>query len=85
MDSTKRQNWLKQKERKKATYTKKTRIKEQTVPKKQPSQSTEQNTFSSYYLSQSNFLLVYLKIVIKLHQGLRFHKHSILAAKKSYS
>lgn len=68
MDGTKRQNWIKQRERKKkATHTKKTKspIHSKTQPevadstKKNPSQSTGQNTFPSYYLSQSNFLLVY--------------------------
>lgn len=77
-DSKKRQNWLKHTH----TLQNSIRIKEQTVPNKQCFQSTEQDIFSSYCLSKSNFLLVYLKIVRKLQQGLRFHKHSTLHEKK---
>lgn len=83
MDSKKNQNWLKH-TKKTHTLQNSTGIKQWTVPKKQWSQSTEQNTFSSYYLSQSNFLLVYLEIVIKIKVSDSIPIFNFAQKKRSY-
>lgn len=94
MDGTKRQNWIKQRERKKkATHTKKTKSPIHSKTQPEVADSTKKKSLPEHWTKYIPKLLFVpkqfpaslLKIAIKLHQGLRFHKHSTLHAKKSYS